>query len=216
MFFRLVVYIHMQGFKWFRSIILKIYTIFQYVIMLCKPFDVISYLIWISDKSGCVYTVQGRIRIRFEIRTVQFCLRGDFFDNWETCAQKYRDALRKTTNCVVFWNMAVIEYFIGFLAYWSHEKSLIVSCKTWNSFFNTISYNGSWWNVFTSLLKATTCLVRLVGLCSTAEGTQVRIFLCFICVIRWLDVLKEIVWIETYMSTICILKGHSTENTMGV
>ena len=101
--------------------------------------------------------------------------------------------------------MAVIEYLIGFLAYWSHENSLIVSCKTWNSSFNTILCNGSWWNAFTSLLTATTCLVRLVGWCSTAEGTQVRIFHCFICVIRWLDLLKEIVWIETYMSKICIL-----------
>ena len=120
MFFRLVVYIHMQGFKWFRSTILKIYTIFQYVIMLCKTFDVISYLIWISDKSGCVYTVQGRIRIRFEIRTVQFCLRGDFFDNWETCAQKYRDALRKTTNCVVFL-IEIIDIECGLLSRVSHK-----------------------------------------------------------------------------------------------
>ena len=123
-------------------------------------------------------------------------LRGDFLDNWETGAQKYRDALRKNNDLN---HMAVIEYFIGFLAYWSHENSLIFSCKTWNSFLNTIFSNGSWWNVFTSLLKATRCLVRLVGLCSTAEGTQVRIFLCFICVIRWLDLSKSIVWIETWV-----------------
>ena len=101
--------------------------------------------------------------------------------------------------------MAVIEYFIGCLAYWSHENSLIVSCKTWNSFFNTIFSNESWWNAFTSRLTATTCLVRLVGWCSTAEVTQVRIFHSFTCVIRWLDLLKEIVWTETYMSKICIL-----------
>ena len=31
MFFRLVVCIHMESSKWFRSIILKIYTIFEYV-----------------------------------------------------------------------------------------------------------------------------------------------------------------------------------------
>ena len=37
--------------------------------------------------------------------------------------------------------------------------------------------------------------------------SQVRIFHCFICVIRWLDLLKEIVWIETYMNKICILTG---------
>ena len=101
--------------------------------------------------------------------------------------------------------MAVIEYCIGFLAYCSYENSLIVSCKTWNSFFNTIFSNGSWWNAFTSLLTVTTFLVRPVGWCSTAEGTQVRICHCFICVIRWLDLLKEIVWIETYMNKICIL-----------
>ena len=53
MFFSLVVCMHMQSFKWFHSTILKIYTIFQYVKMLCKTCDVIDHFIWISHK--CKY-----------------------------------------------------------------------------------------------------------------------------------------------------------------
>ena len=44
---------------------------------------------------------------------------------------------------------------------------LLISWKLAHCFFNTIFSNGSWWNVFTSLLTATTCLVRLVELRST-------------------------------------------------
>ena len=52
-FFRLVVCMHMQSFKWFHPIILKIYTIFQYVKMLYTTCDVIAHIIWISQK--CKY-----------------------------------------------------------------------------------------------------------------------------------------------------------------
>ena len=48
MFFSLVVCMHKQSFKCFHSITLKIYTIFQYVKMLCKPCDVIAHNISIS------------------------------------------------------------------------------------------------------------------------------------------------------------------------
>ena len=52
MFFRLVVCVHMKRLKWFDSRIVKIYTIWQYVKMLSKPFDLVKkgYLIWISHK----------------------------------------------------------------------------------------------------------------------------------------------------------------------
>ena len=50
MFFRLVVCMYMQSFKWFHPIILKIYSIFQYVKMLNTMCDVIAHLIWISHK----------------------------------------------------------------------------------------------------------------------------------------------------------------------
>ena len=74
MFFRLVVCVHMQSFKWFHSIILKIYTIFQYVKMLCKPFDVIDHLIWILHKSkyfknlDYVYTVSFSLAFYIVLR----------------------------------------------------------------------------------------------------------------------------------------------------
>ena len=63
--------------------------------------DVLDYFVFIS-----VYTHYCRVQITTIVNLINFyqlCLRGDFLDNRETGAQKYRDALRKNHEFCCFF-----------------------------------------------------------------------------------------------------------------